>query len=158
MTLRRDLSPRNALVKLQDLCARSEQCSHEILQKLHTWGISDTTAQKILARLQRDRYVDDHRFAQAFVRDKVVFNRWGRLKIRLALIQKKIDHDVINMALDAIDPGEYHQALIETLRAKARSLKETKSYESRLKLLKHAASHGFETSLITPLLNTLHDD
>ncbi len=143
---RRPLSPQAALVKLQDLCARSEQCSHEVLTKLNKWAIGETTARKILALLKRDRYVDDRRYAEAFVRDKVVFNRWGRVKIRLALIAKKVDRDIIDVALATVDTDEYTAALRQVLRAKALSMTETDSYESRTKLLRYAVSRGFEVS------------
>lgn len=146
------LTPANALVKLQELCARSEQCSYEIQSRLYRWGIDGTMATRILSLLRRDRYVDDQRFASAFVRDKIVFNRWGRAKIKLALIQKRLDSDIIAEALAEIDPDEYCTALIEVLSAKARTLQETQSYESRNKLLRHAASRGFEVTFIIDMI------
>ena len=152
MTTQKKITPANALVKLQELCARSEQCSCEILSRLYKWGINGTVASKILALLKRDRYVDDRRFASAFVRDKVIFNRWGRAKIKLALIQKRLDSDIIAEAIAEIDPDEYRTALIEVLSAKARTLPETQSYESRNKLLRHAASRGFEATFIIDML------
>ena len=115
-------------------------------------GIEAPVAAKILALLRRDRYVDDNRYAEAFVRDKVVFNRWGRIKIRLALIQKRLPSDIISDALAGIDAGEYRTALIEVLAAKARTLAETTSFESRNKMLRHAASRGFEAAMIVELL------
>ncbi|MCM1450266.1 MAG: RecX family transcriptional regulator [Clostridiales bacterium] len=152
MIAQRSITPQTALVKLQELCARSEQCSNEILSKLKKWGIAGDVAGKILALLKRDRYVDDSRYAMAFVRDKVVFNRWGRIKIRLAMIQKRLPDDLIRDALGSIDPEEYHTALVEVLAAKARTLPEVQSYESRTKLLRYAASRGFETSLIVKII------
>ncbi len=152
MITRRNITPANALARLQELCARSEQCSHEILARLHGWGIDGSVAARILALLRRDRYVSDRRYASAFVRDKVVFNRWGRIRIKLALIRKHLDSDIISEALDGIDPDEYRTALIEVLSAKARTLPEIHSYESRSRLLRHAASRGFETGIIIELI------
>lgn len=143
---RKLLTPSNALTKLQDLCARSEQCSYEVLVKLRGWGIDELASKKILALLKRERYVDDRRFAEAFVRDKVMFNRWGRVKIKLALIQKHIDHDTITGALGEIDADEYKTAIVATLRTKARTMPDVSSYESRTKLLKYCVSRGFEVN------------
>lgn len=157
MIQRRPIRPSMALVKLQELCARSEQCSHEILERLRKWGVPDGTAAKILALLKRDRYVDDSRFVEAFVRDKVVFNRWGRTKIRLALVQKRLPADLIADGLKAIDDDEYRQALAEVLESKARSLKEITSYESRVKLLRYAVSRGFEVGLASEMIKNLGD-
>ena len=156
MIQRRPIRPSVALVKLQELCARSEQCSHEILERLRKWGVPDGTAAKILALLKRDRYVDDSRYVEAFVRDKVVFNRWGRTKIRLALVQKRLPVDLIADGLAGIDDDEYRQSLVEVLESKARSLGDVSSYESRMKLLRYAVSRGFEAGLAGGLIKEIY--
>ena len=156
MIQRRPIRPAVALVKLQELCARSEQCSHEILERLRKWGVPDGTAAKILALLKRDRYVDDSRYVEAFVRDKVVFNRWGRTKIRLALVQKRLPADLIADGLAGIDDDEYRQSLVEVLESKARSLGDVSSYESRMKLLRYAVSRGFEAGLAGVLIKEIY--
>lgn len=150
--IKRQLPPTAALAKLRDLCARSEQCSHEVHAKLRGWGVPDAAAAKILLLLKRDRYVDDRRYAMAFARDKVVFNRWGRIKISLAMRQKHLPEELISEAMESIDPDEYRKALIDVLAAKARTLPETVSYEARCKLLRHAASRGFETGVIAQII------
>lgn len=155
MIQRRPIRPSAALVKLQELCARSEQCSHEILERLRKWGVPDGTAAKILALLKRDRYVDDGRYVEAFVRDKVVFNRWGRTKIRLALVQKRLPAELITDGLAGIDDDEYRQALTDVLESKARSLSDVGTYESRMKLLKYAVSRGFEMGLAGDMIKKL---
>lgn len=153
--IKKTLSPRAALVKLEELCARSEQSSGEILDRCRRWGIPSATAEKILARLRQGRYVDDSRFAQAFVRDKVVFNRWGRSRLRLALYQKGVDRDLIDQAIDTIDPDEYSAALTTLLTDKARLMADPTSYDSRMKLLRYAISRGFEAPLALSILKSL---
>ena len=154
MKLTKPIKPSVALAKLQEQCARSEMCSHEVLTKLRKWGLPESVSQKILALLKRDRFVDDARFAQAFVRDKVVFNRWGRAKIRMALSAKHLDRDVINDTIEEIDPEEYSRALCDVLQSKARSLGDISTFEARNKLLRYAASRGFEVSLIISYIKT----
>lgn len=152
MRTQRTITPENALIRLQELCARSEQCSHEVLTRLRGWGIEGRQAAGILDALIDERYVDDSRYAAAFARDKVVFNRWGRAKVRMAMIQKRLDRDLIDEALAAIDPDEYSRALAEALRAKAASMPETLSYESRQKLLRHLVSRGFEAGMAVSVI------
>ncbi|MBD5214867.1 MAG: RecX family transcriptional regulator [Bacteroidales bacterium] len=148
----RQLSPANALIKLEELCARSEQCSYEAYSKLAKWGISSAMADKIVNRLIAKRFIDDGRYAEAFVRDKVVYNRWGFVKIRMALRMKKIDSELIAAAIEAVDEDEYHNSLIETLRAKSRTLGSPLTFEDKQKLLRHAASRGFEPGLIVSFI------
>lgn len=148
------LSPANALIKLEELCARSEQCSYEAYARLAKWGVSKPMAEKIVARLKAHRFIDDERYAAAFTRDKVVNNHWGFIKIRLALRMRKIDSDIIDEAIATVDPDEYRVALIETLRAKRRTLPDELTYDDRQRLLRHASSRGFEPRLIIDLLKT----
>lgn len=148
------IKPSVALAKLQDRCSRSEICSHEVLDSLRKWGLPEAVSLKILSLLKRDRFVDDARFAHAFVRDKVVFNRWGRSKVRMALVAKYLDREVIDDAMEDIDAEEYSRALCEVLQSKARSLDDVTSFESRNKLLRYAASRGFEIAMIISYIKT----
>ncbi|MDE6267132.1 MAG: RecX family transcriptional regulator [Muribaculaceae bacterium] len=140
------------MARLESLCATSEQCTHEISQKLIRWGIDRNDAEKILSSLIQRKFVSDERYAVAFVRDKYRFSKWGRRKIMLALMQKHIDKQSINAALNEIDNEEYIEILFSVMRSKARSIREGNSFEGRTKLFRSVASRGYESSLITSFI------
>ena len=119
------LKPEVALMRLEALCARSEQCEGEIRRKLRLWQIGEEDADTIVRSLRRRRFVDDSRYAGAFVRDKYRFARWGRRKIELALRQKRVDADIIAEALEEIDEDEvYGKSLRQLIVLKSRLLGE----------------------------------
>lgn len=149
------ITPDKALIRLEELCGRAEHCSSEILQKLRNWGISSAEADAILESLKSRRFVDDTRFAVSFVRDRYRYARWGRVKIRLQLRAKHIDPDVIEDALAEIDEPEYIAILEALVKAKARTIEDPKSYESRTKLFRFALNRGFESSFISRCINKL---
>lgn len=152
---KKQLSATEALVKAEDLCSAAEYCTDDILKKLDRWGISLSDSQKILAELQRKKYIDNFRFAVAFSRDKYRFQRWGRRKISLALYQKRIESSLIADAMaEAIDSDEYYEILLSLLKSKARSVAGGNSYEGRTRLFRFAASRGFETDLISRAIKT----
>lgn len=154
--IRRRLTPLQTLQRLESLCSRSEQCESELLTKLSRWGISSAMAEKIMERLRAGRYVDDVRFAHAFVRDKYLFQRWGRIKISAALRLKRIESDTISTAIDEeIDESTYRANLVALIRAKVRQLDQPRSYENRTRLLRFAAGRGYEPAII---IKTLNDD
>lgn len=158
-SLKKPVTPEKALLRLADLCASAERCRHELEQKLRTWGIAPSDAERILEKLEKQHFVDDARFARAFVHDAVTFRRKGRLAITRDLMLKHISRDVIDEALDAIDEDEYRDNLRAVLRAKLRSLGGLPddgtglTREARLKLARHAASRGYEPSLIFAALD-----
>ena len=146
---RKPITPEQALTRLETLCAASEHCTHELRMKLANWGIQAADASEIIKSLERRKFLSDSRFAIAYVRDKYRFGKWGRRKITLALMQKRIERDAINNALAEIDEEEYQEILFQIMRTKARAIKEGNSYEGRTRLFRSIASRGYETSLIS---------
>ena len=62
------------------LCSRSEHCSFDIQDKLMLWGLSSEDALLVISKLIEEKYLDDERFARAYVKDKFRFNHWGKQK------------------------------------------------------------------------------
>lgn len=146
---RKPMSAQNALARLRDLCDRGEYCTFELRTKLKNWGVGEPDASKIIEVLEADRYVDDGRFAQAFAHTKAMNSHWGRFKIKVHLVKKRIPAGVIADALEAIDPDEYDRCIVEVLQAKKRQLgEEADTYEGRTKIFRHAVAKGYEPALV----------
>jgi regulatory protein len=134
-------------------CSTTEHCLSEVTEKLRRFELTPTETEALLAYLQQESYVNEGRYATAFSRDKFRFSGWGRVKIRYALRQKGIRDNLIEDALAAIDSTEYQRALNDLLERKHRSLRSENAYERKSKLLRFAASRGFETDLIVRSLH-----
>ena len=91
MQINREMTGQQAYQKLTDLCSRSEHCQHEMLEKMRLWGVSEEDQAQVMERLINERYVDDSRFARAFIYDKIRYSKWGRRKVEQALWAKRID-------------------------------------------------------------------
>lgn len=146
------VSPQEALSKAQQLCAQSEQCTGDIAARLARWGIGEHDSAAIIASLLHDRYINEERFAQAFVKDKLRFNGWGRIKIARGLREKRIDETTVSNALASIEEEEYIAILQKLLAAKRRTTTGKSDYEKGQKLLRFAAMRGFEPSLALKIL------
>lgn len=150
---KRKMKPEQALMRLESLCARSEQSTWELRQKLMRWGIDDAVSGKIMVQLEKTKFVDDCRFAHAYCRDKFRFSRWGKVKITNGLIQKRISKEYINDALMEIDEQEYEQTLLELLKQKAKTIEDVCSYDGKTRLFRFGVSRGFEPSMVVKLIN-----
>lgn len=146
--------PEALRLKMASLCARAEQCSSDILKKLRRAGLSSSESQEIIDYLKQHRFISDQRFAEVFARDKVRFAGWGRYKIRQALRAKAIPDGLIQSALASVDEADYVEALEKAMLAKARSLDLTDRNDA-VKLFRHLASRGFESSLTVPRIKKL---
>ena len=150
----KQITPENALTRLEDLCARSERCEHELREKLRAWRVSSADSEKILDSLRKNRYYDNARFAEAFVRDKLLYSRWGRRKIMLGLRAKRIDSHTIELAMDTIDDETYADIMLSVMKAKARGIAGGNSFEGRTKLYRFAIARGFEPSMAAAVIRS----
>lgn len=137
-----------ALKKLADLCAKGEHCSGEMLEKMRKWGLSEDAQARIMEKLTKMKYIDDARYTEFFVHDKIRYNRWGRRKIEQALWQKRVDNSISTPVLDAVEDEEYLEVLRPLLASKYPTIKAESDYERSMKLIKFAMGRGFTIDLI----------
>lgn len=142
------LTPPEALHRAAALCSSAEHCTADIREKLARWGVTEADSRTIIDRLVQERFIDEQRYAVAFVKDKFRFSGWGRIKMRYALQQKRIDGSDIDHALATLDEEQYNDRLLELLQAKSRSIRNEDPEARRAKLFRFATSRGFESALI----------
>lgn len=147
------MTGQQAYLKLTALCARSEHCQQEMLDKMRQWGVSEEEQAQVMQRLVNERYVDDERFTRAFVNDKIRYNKWGRRKVEQALWMKHIDEHIARAILDEVDDEEYTATLTPMLKQKRRTTKANSDYELNMKLIKFALSRGFTMDIIKQCLD-----
>ena len=149
-----DPDPKKILERYERQCARMEYCSSDIRRKaLKALGGDADAAEKIVASLVKDGFVDDRRYAGAFVREKSALQGWGEAKLRFMLAGKGISRDVIADALTEIDAEKASAKLLKLLQAKARTLEGDPAF--RLKLLKFGLSRGYDYDSVDRLVRTL---
>ena len=154
----KEVTEQGAYLQLAQLCARAEHCQHEMLEKMRRWEMSDEAQARVMARLVKERYVDDERYARAFVRDKIRYNKWGRRKVEQALWQKRIDEVIRQQVLDEVDDEEYLSVLRPLLKQKRRSTKAASDYELNQKLVRFALGRGFTYDVIRQCLDIDEED
>lgn len=137
-------TPEQALSSLMRQCARAERCSSDALRSMRRWGVEEGEAQRVLQRLRQERFIDDSRYADAYVREKMRFSGWGVRKIRAALRAKAIDAEYIDRALAQIEPNDSRQRLEEMLQKKAAKTTSRDNYDLKGKLVRFALSRGFD--------------
>ncbi|MCC8119555.1 MAG: RecX family transcriptional regulator [Bacteroidales bacterium] len=152
----KSITPDKAQIRLETLCMRAEHCEGEMREKLRKWGIAQDDADKIIDKLKHDRFIDDARFTRSYMRDKLWLARWGRIKVSMALAQKRVRREIIQEAMDGIDEERYVQSLAELITAKLKSKPELlESAEGRAKIYRFAASRGYESSIISKALKSI---
>ena len=154
------MQPEVALKRLSSTCARREICEQDALKKLYQWQVSEEEQAKIMAQLIQYGFIDNERYARAYVEDKLKYNRWGARKVEMMLRSKGIDDDIITAAIEEVsDDDDQMDTLRKLLEEKARSLRnEADPYKKKQKLLRFAISRGFDYSDAMDALEDLDDE
>ena len=126
-----ELSKLEWLAKAQAYCARAEHCAADVRRKFYEWGLQDAEiADSIEENLYADNFLNDQRFCEAYVHDKVAYQSWGRLKIQASLRALQLPESEIRSALENIDETAYFDNLRKLIRAR-----KSDSEDKRLRFL-----------------------
>lgn len=148
MSSERKYSLLEAKAKLEYLCAYQERCAFELVRKMKSWGIDVDDQGILLANLIENNYLNEERFAEAFVSGKVNIKRWGRIKIRQELKARQIAEYSIKKGLSQIDETVYWRNIIHLAEQKVNRLsREEDRFKKRMKLLQFLVSKGYESDI-----------
>lgn len=151
-------TPEQALAALMRLCARAEKSQEDARRLMRGWGLAERDAEGVLAKLVRDRFIDDARYAGAFVREKLRLSGWGEYKIRAALTRKGIDRALIDRELAGFDREGMHERLQAQLARKARTVRQAAPRELKAKLIRYGLSLGYDYGTVIETVSTMIED
>ena len=140
---------------LENYCAYQERCHKEVEQKLYDLNMIPEAKEKIILHLLSHNFLNEERYAKAFVRGKFSIKKWGKIKIMQELKMKNISSFNINTALKEISDEAYLEALENLASKKLNQLKEPNSYKKMAKLSSFLMSKGYENEKIYPVVKSL---
>jgi len=152
------MKKQKALNTMAAMCSKKEYCEFDIREKLKKYLLSEAEVTDIIIFLKENKFLDENRFANAYVRDKCKFNNWGKIKIAAMLNSKHIAYPIINKALQSISDKEYKAICLKVLRTKSKSLNEEDKVVKKNKLIKFAMGRGFSYELIKNQLFALEEE
>ncbi|EOZ92136.1 Regulatory protein RecX [Indibacter alkaliphilus LW1] len=144
-----------AKVRIAAYCAYQERCQLEVRNKLHERGIYGDNAEDLIAEMISEGFLNEERFAQAFVRGKFKLKKWGKNKIHQALKMKQVSPYCIKSGMKEIEPEEYWEILKNQAEKKLQNTKEQDDYKRRYKVTQFLMAKGFEHDLVQSVLDEL---
>lgn len=141
-----ELSKAEWLDKCEAYCARAEHCAADVRRKLYEWGAPADFSDEIEQILYELDFLNDARFCNAYVHDKVEYQRWGRVKIQAGLRALQLPEREIQEALKNLDETVYFSNLMKLI--------EERRSDSEEKRLRFLAQRGFTFDEIHQVLHT----
>ena len=155
MAYKKILTKEQALQKLKQYCAYQERCHREVKEKLYALGVWKRDHDEIIATLIEENYLNEERFAIAYAGGKFRIKRWGRVKIKYELKQKRVSEYCIKKALKQIDESNYIDKLTKLAIEKYQSLKGEQYLIRKKKTIDYLVGRGFELDLINFVISEL---
>ena len=153
--MQKELNKEAALNRTMALCSKMEKCRFDIQQKLNLWKIPANEQNEIIEKLEDLNFINEERFVNSFIKQKFEINKWGKIKIKYLLSQKKINQKLLEAKLNEINNIQYYETLFHKLEKKNKKIKTENKLERKAKLIKFATSHGFEYDIIITEINKL---
>ena len=140
-----------ALKKILHYCDYQDRCKKEIFAKLNTFELADNDKDFIVDFLNDEGYINDERYCRSYVKSKLNLKKWGVNKIKISLISKGVDRDIIDAVVSEIDQDSYKEELIKLLENK--KINESDPYKRKAKLIRYAVSKGYSINDVMEIVN-----
>jgi len=141
------------LKKIEIFCNFRERCESEVVHRLKKENISANDAKKYLKKLKNDKFYCDTRYTCAFVRSKFNLSKWGKTKIRLKLLQNKIEDSIIKEEIDKIEHDIYAETINELVEKKLRRIKNRSDFQKKQLVSRYLYSKGYEPEKFISIIN-----
>jgi regulatory protein len=143
--------------KIRGFCLYRERSQKEVRDKLYSYGLMSEVLDTLLSELIEERYLNEERFARAFVRGKCYQKRWGRFKIKQGLFSHDLSDYILKKAFQEIDPDLYFQNLQYVAERRWPLTKGKDKHERQQKLQVYLYNRGYENDLVHEVILELPD-
>ncbi len=142
-----------AKAKLESYCTYQERCAQEIVSKLSSWQIFGEQQDILIADLISHNFLNEERYAEAYVSGKFNIKKWGKQKIIAQLKAKRISAYSINKALKTINEDDYLKTLDLIADKKWALIKGTNKWDKIAKLKRYLYAKGYENEALNEVIN-----
>ena len=127
-----------AYMRSLDLLSRRARSEWELRDYLKRKDYEPEVIEKIVNRLTNAGYIDDAKFAEAWISNRRLLKATSKRKLRMELLQKRVSNEIINVALedDETDEGQVLKDLVNKKRQQSR-------YQDDQKLMAYLMRQGF---------------
>lgn len=138
--------------KIRAFCAYRERSQREVSDKLYEYGFYEETRNELISELIQENFLNEERFARAYVRGKFRIKHWGRKKIEQGLFYHQLSDYVMRKAFSEIPENEYLQTLEQVIEKSWRNTRLKDSFQRKGKVASYAIRRGFEPELVWEVL------
>jgi regulatory protein len=130
--------------------ARSQK---EIRDYLIRKGFEEEVTESVIKKLCHHRFIDDEDFARGWVGHRMKGNPMGKRAIQQELIYKGIDADIIQKAMEEIDPMDEETAALKLAQKAYQRCRGMERHKKMAKMGQALMRRGFDWELISRVVS-----
>ncbi|PIE48871.1 MAG: recombinase RecX [Flavobacteriales bacterium] len=144
------------LQKMQRYCAYQERCHQEVEHKLRSYPLTKNARDEILLKLLEDNFLNEERYAKAYVSGKFKIKKWGKNRLKAELKKRNISSYNIKNALSQIDQTTYEASFYQLALKRYKQLENIKAVsEKKKKFADYLFYRGWESQLVGDAIRKL---
>jgi SOS response regulatory protein OraA/RecX len=140
--------------KIRHWCARGERSTFETKAKLSRLGASPQEAAEFVVVLEKEGFLNEERYVQAFIHDHFKLKNWGPRKLHHGLKKKGCAAHLIEQELSKLTPEDLENALNQTIETRF-TLYPEEHKTHRERLIRYLQNRGYTLDNILSALSRL---
>lgn len=140
----------NACVKFINIRLR---CTKEIVNYLKRKGAETEDIEIIIKKLTDKGYLNDERFVEGFIKDKLRFTSMGEYQILAELKNLNISNQIIEKKRYLMDDDIIQEKINKLIEKQIKSNKKLDNYKLRNKIYNYLLRQGYNNSQVISSLN-----
>ncbi len=140
----------NACVKFINIRLR---CTKEIVNYLKRKGAETEDIEIIIKKLTDKGYLNDERFVEGFIKDKLRFTSMGEYQILAELKNLNISNQIIEKKRYLMDDDIIQEKINKLIEKQIKSNKKLDNYKLRNKIYNYLLRQGYNNSRVISSLN-----
>lgn len=141
--------------KALSLLSRRNHSKQELKYKLKNRGFSFAKIDEVLQELIEDGYLNDEKFAEEWIRNRIEKKPRGKALIKAELLEKNVDREIIDNKLDNLLSSEKAKEMAELLANKWLKKKREKDDKTKEKLYRYLKNKGFSSEIINEIMTDI---
>jgi regulatory protein len=135
--------------------SRYFKSEYELRLKMKNKGFKPQLIDNAISALKERKYLDDERYCDMFIKDKINISKYGVRKIKEALYYKGIDKEIIEEKIKSISAESEEERALVLGEKKLLNIKENDNRKKMAKLSNYLLGKGFEYETVNRALRKL---
>ncbi len=135
--------------------SRGSKSEKELKLKLSDKGYDDESINTAIEKLKANKYINDDDYCKKFINDKINISKYGKRRIKEALINKGIDMELIEKNISYVSQDDEIKIAYALAEKKLKSLTDAEPIKKKMKISSFLLNKGFDYEIVNKISSKL---